>query len=104
LVYSFITRTRHKAYDLFLRRHVAALFVHFSEELRLERVAIPTDFEARIPVFEREFGIDGQVLRDLLVLKREARRLSEKETVEWHGRLFPVVDAVLRWIEARWAA
>lgn len=103
LVYSFITRKQHKGYDRFIVRHVTALFVQFSEVLRLGGTTIPADFESRIPIFEREFNVDGQVLRDLLALKRKPRRLSDSEVVGWHDRLFPVVDAVLRAIETRWA-
>jgi hypothetical protein len=102
LVYSFITRHQNKAYDKFLMRNVTGMFVQFSEALRLGGVNVPTAFEARIPILEREYKIDGQVLRDLLVLKKSPRRFSEEEVVTWHERLFPVVDAVLSWIENRW--
>ena len=104
LVYSFITRSRHKSYDRFVVRHATAMFVQFSEALRLQGIAIPTEFDARVPVWEREFKIDGQVLRDLLALKRAPRRFTEAEAVQWHERLFPLVDAVIRWIEDRWPA
>lgn len=104
LAYSFITRKRHKGYDRFVVRNITALFVQFSEVLRLAGVPVPKDFEPRIPLFEREFQVDGRVLKDLLGLKRAPRRLTDHEAVEWHGRLFPVVDAVLRSIESRWPA
>ena len=104
MVYSFVTRSRHKNYDRFLMGNVTAMVVQFSEALRLGGVAIPTDFPARIPIFEREFRCDGQVLRDLLALKGTSHRFSEAETVQWHDRLFPVVDGVLRWLEERWTA
>lgn len=102
LVYSFVTRDRHKSYDRFLIRHSTAMFVQFSEVLRLQGVAIPNEFEARIPVLEREFNVQGQVLRDLLALKRAPRRFTDADAAQWHERLFPLVDAVLRWIEDRW--
>jgi predicted nucleotidyltransferase len=104
LVYSFVTRKQHKSYDKFVSGSVTAMFVHFSEALRLDGVAIPTDFEARIPVLEREYKIDGQLLRDLLALKHAPRRFSDAEIIQLHERLFPLVDAVLGWIEERWAA
>jgi hypothetical protein len=103
LVYSFVTHRRHKGYDRFIVRNVTGLFVQLSEALRLAGVTIPTDFAARIARFEREFKIDGQVLCDLLALKREQRRLSDAEITRWHERLFPIVDAALHWIEERWA-
>ena len=104
LAYAFITRHRQKSYDRFVTRNVTPIFVQCSEVLRLEGVSIPTDFELRIPILEREFKIDGQVLRDLLALKRAPRPFVEAEAIQWHGRLFPIVDAVLRWIEERWPA
>lgn len=104
LVYSFVTRQQHKSYDKFVVRNISGLFVQFSEVLRLNGVAIPTAFEARIPVLEKEFKIDGQVLRDLLALKKNPQRFSESEAVRWHQRLFPVMDAVLIWMETYWPA
>jgi predicted nucleotidyltransferase len=104
LAHFFITRQRQKSYDRYVIRNVTTIFVQSSEALRLEGIAIPTDFEERIPILEREFKIEGQALRDLLELKRAPRRLSEPETVQWHDRLFPMLDAVLRWIEERWPA
>ena len=105
LVYSFVTRSRHNKYDRFVASHVTAMFVHFSEALRLEEIAIPADFSARIPVLEREYKIDGKVLADVLALKRAPRRsFTDAEAVQLHERLFPVIDAVLRWIEQRWPA
>ena len=102
LVHAFVTRQQNKAYDKFLVRNVTGMFVQFSEALRLSGIAMPATFEARIPVLEREYKIDGQVLRDLLALKQSPRRFSEEEAVAWHERLFPVVDAVLAWIENKW--
>ena len=103
LVYAYVLRQRQKNYDRFVLNNVTALFVQFSEVLRLHGTTIPVDFPERIPIFEREFKIDGAVLRDLLALKRAPHRFTEPETVATHARLFPVVDGALRWIEANWA-
>ena len=102
LVYAFITRQQNKAYDKFLVRNVTGIFVQFSEALRLSGIAVPPAFETRIPVLEREYKIAGQVLRDLLALKKSPKRFSEDEAVAWHDRVFPVVDAVLAWMENNW--
>jgi len=102
LVYSFVTRTQHKAYDRFVVRHVTSMFVQWSEVLRLSGVDIPVPFEARIPTLEKEFKIDGQVLRDLLALRKKPVRFSDAEAVARHERLFPEVDAVIVWIESHW--
>lgn len=104
LVYSFVTRTRHKSYDKFVTANTTALFVHFSEALRLEGVSLPNGFAERIPVMARDYKIDGQLLHELLALKAAPRRLSEDETVELHERLNPAMDTVLDWIESRWSA
>jgi hypothetical protein len=104
LVYAFVTRQQNKAYDKFVVRNITAMFVQFAEVLRLNGTAMPAAFDARIPVLEKEFKLDGQVLRDLLALKRNPRRFSETEAVNWHMRLFPMVDSVLVWIETNWAA
>lgn len=103
LVYSFVTRSRHRNYDRFLLNNITPMVVQFSETLRLGGIAIPTEYPARLPVFEREFRCDGAILRDLLALKGTSRRFSEAESVRWHEQLFPVLDAALLWIEEHWA-
>ena len=102
LVYAYVTRQRQKAYDKFVLRNISGLFVQFSEALRLNDVSIPTAFEARVPLLEKEFKVDGQVLRDLLALRKNPRKFSEDDAVNWHARLFPVMDAALCWIETHW--
>lgn len=104
MVYAFVTRNQHKSYDRFILRNTTAMFVQFSEALRLEGISVPRDFESRIAVWEREFKVEAQVMHDLLALKRAPQRFSESEAIRWHERLFPVVDAVLQWIEVRWPA
>jgi predicted nucleotidyltransferase len=102
LVYSFVTRAQHKAYDKFIFRSVTPIFVQLSETLRLNGVQIPSSFEARIPVFQKELKVDGQVLQDLLALKKSPKKFSVDEAVEWHERVFPLIDSVVTWIEAKW--
>lgn len=102
LVYSFVTRAQHKAYDRFVVRHVTPLIVQCSEVLRLGGWDVPKAFEARLPGLEKEFQINGQVLRDLLALKKHPVRFSDAEAQAWHERLFPLVDGVLLWIESHW--
>ena len=104
LIYSFVTRQRHKSYDRFLQRNITGLFVNFSEALRLHGVTVPVAFEARIPLFEQQFKVAGQCLRDLLAWKKAPPKLNEAEVVLWHERIFPVIDAVLTWMEANWEA
>jgi predicted nucleotidyltransferase len=102
LVYSFVTREHHQAYDKFLIRNITGIFVQFSEVLRLSGIIVPVGFDARIPIMEREFKIDGQVVRDLVELKKAPHRFSNDETIKWHERVFPVIDAALAWMESKW--
>jgi hypothetical protein len=104
LVYSFVTREQHQRYVRFVTSNVTALFVHSSEVLRLEGREIPPDFAARIPLLAGEFQVEGEALRELLDLKKSPRKLNEAEIVRLHERTFPVIDAVLAWIEKNWPA
>jgi predicted nucleotidyltransferase len=103
LVYAFVTRRHHpNAYERFIVRNATPLFVQLSDILRLNDVPIPKEFRARVPLFEDQFKIDGSVLYDLLELKANRKKLSDKDTVIWHERLFPLIDRVLVWIEETW--
>ncbi|MFM8471782.1 MAG: hypothetical protein ACKODH_17770 [Limisphaerales bacterium] len=104
LVYAFVIRSDNKPYARFLVQQATPLMVQLSEALRLNGLEVPKEFAARIAVIERELQVDGAVLQDLLALKAKPRRLSEEETVAWHGRVFPLVDQALRWVETRWPA
>lgn len=102
MAYSYVTRARHKAYGRFLIRSITPLFLRLSEIVRLEGQVIPAEFDQRISLFEKFFGVDGVILRDLLALKKRPDALSADEVVEWHARFFPVVDAAIQWIEINW--
>jgi hypothetical protein len=73
-----------------------------SEALRLNGATVPTLFEARIPMMEKEFNINGQTLRELVALKKAPARFSDAEAVTWHEKIFPLADAVVGWMEAQW--
>jgi hypothetical protein len=104
LVYAFVTRAQNKGYDRFLLQNVTPLFVQCSEVLRLHGLTVPKDFPDRISLMEKEFSVDGAVLRDLLDWKAKPRRLTDDEAVAWHKRVFPFLDKVLAWVESRWTA
>ena len=104
LVYTFVTRQQSKVYDKFLARCVTPLFTQMSEAVRLNGVVVPKEFETRIGLFEKEFQIDGAALRDLLAFKKAPQKLSDEENIAWHQRIFPVVDAVITWIERAWTS
>ena len=105
LVFAFVTRARHStAYRTFLSRSVTPLFVQFSEVLRLDGMSVPKDFEARIPLIEKQFKIDGTILRELLELKQRAGATSSGQSDQaWHERVFPIVDSVVKWVESKWS-
>ncbi|HTL54178.1 MAG TPA: nucleotidyltransferase domain-containing protein [Candidatus Limnocylindrales bacterium] len=102
MTYAFVTRQRGKPYRRFLIHSVTPLFIQFSEVLRLENVALPKDFAARIAVFEPHFQVKGDILRELLALKTGDARPQDLSDEEWHQQLFPVVDAVIAWIGNKW--
>lgn len=102
LVHAFVTRGKSKRYGWFILHQITPMFIQFSEVLRLSGGAIPQEFGERIPILEKELGLDGAVLRELLALKRTGRPVPEPEAQKWHEKLFPQVDAVLRAIESRW--
>jgi hypothetical protein len=105
LVYAFVTRTRTKGgYERFLLHNISPLFAQLSQALRLNGISIPKEFPDRIPIFEREFQINGKVLEDLLEMKHERTKWVDPEAEAWHERLFPVIDSVLVWIESHWPA
>ena len=104
LVYTFVTRSHYaNAYDRFLVRNITPLFVRMSDILRLCDFDVPKEFRARVPLFEEKLKIDASVLYDLLELKAEPKKLSDKEVIVWHERVFPLIDSVLVWIEANWS-
>jgi hypothetical protein len=89
-------------YSAFLAKLSSALFTDLAEGLRRVGTEVPRPYEERIPVFEKTFGADASVLRDLLALKLSARTLAAGETKQVHSRLFKLLDAAVRWMEAQW--
>lgn len=106
LTYAFVTRSPRKPYATHLAANAATLMVLLSQVIRLSENApgLPTDFEARLPVIEKWFGIDGSVLRELQDFKRKPVPLDDAGVLSWHRRLHPVVDVAVKWIEAHWPA
>ncbi|PTY03423.1 hypothetical protein DB346_05950 [Verrucomicrobia bacterium LW23] len=114
LVHAFVTRLDDATYQRHLVRIVTPLFVQLGEVARLSGVEQSKDFAERIPGFEKLFGIDGAVLTDLLELKAKASAAASTVAApaaatapsaeQWHSRLFPLIDAVVVWMEANWKA
>lgn len=102
LTYAFVTRERKHSYQRFLIRSVTPLFVQFSEVLRLGGIAIPNDFDSRIPIFEKHFEIDGNPLRELLRVKTDPDKQSKRSDQYWHELIFPIVDSVVSWVDSHW--
>lgn len=100
LVFAFVTRNRSKSFDKFLLKSITPLFVQISEVMRLNGVDVPKEFGSRIDLMEKEFRIEGSIMRDLLVLKKSPGKLTD--LLGWHERLLPVLNAVIGWIESKW--
>jgi predicted nucleotidyltransferase len=103
MVYAYVTRDRNKTYERFLFRSITPLFIQFSEVLRLEGISIPNEFPARIALFEKHFGIDGNGLKELLELRTTGSQSLRGKAAEWHQSVFAMVDAVVKWVEAKWS-
>ncbi len=104
LVHAFVTRGRNPGYQRFVLRNLPGLFVNLSEVLRLQQISLPTPFEERIPILERELGLEGETLRALLDLQRTPGAWSDAETTDLHSRLFQLLDRGVAWIETHWQA
>jgi predicted nucleotidyltransferase len=104
MAFAFIMREREKGYGRFLVRSVTPIFLRLSEMARLQDAELPVDFGARIPIFEKEFGIDGRVLAELLALKTNRAVIPETAAADWHARVFPLLDLAVLWIERQWPA
>jgi hypothetical protein len=89
-------------YSTYVEEAVPALFTHLGEALRQAGREMPETFEPRIPLFAETFRADAAVLTDLLLLKSSPRTLSADEVNSLHGRLFRLLDAAVRWMEATW--
>ncbi|MDB6125445.1 MAG: hypothetical protein JWQ71_4438 [Pedosphaera sp.] len=104
LAHAFITRKQSTNYSMFLAKSVTPLFLRLSELLRLSGKEVPKEMEERVPVLARELGLDSGLLTDLLAHKRNPGKLSDKEIVSWHQRVFPAVDQALMFMEKQWPA
>ncbi len=91
-----------RRYARLLVEAVPALFTDLSEALRQAGIEVPEGFPARIPLFTTTFDQDASALLEILALKASPRDLGEDEADALHGRLFRLLDAALRWMEARW--
>lgn len=89
-------------YSKLLARLSSALFTDLGEALRRVGTDLPRVYEERVPLFEKAFGVDASILRDILELKSSARVLSAGEAKEFHSRLFKLLDGAVRWMEAQW--
>jgi hypothetical protein len=66
---------------------------------------VPNKFADRIMLFVSEYGMSAADLKGLLELKQTvALRLDEAQIVEWHKRVFTMIDQVLIWIETKWSS
>jgi predicted nucleotidyltransferase len=91
-----------RRFSEYLGHLVSPLFVDLSEVLRLEGIDIPHDFAARVQVLEKGFETDTSVLSDLLALKAQGRRLTNAETLTYHGRIYTLLREVIGRMERRW--
>jgi hypothetical protein len=103
LVHAFIVfghdRPRYATYVI---ETLPAILTDLAEALRQQGTEVPDPFPARIPLFSSTFGADASILLDLLAIKAAPRALSADEVSPTHARLFRLLDAAVRWMEATW--
>jgi predicted nucleotidyltransferase len=105
LAHLFATRSdAPRAYAHWVIESTAAIFTDLCEPLRLEGTAVPDEFAERLPALETFYSASAAGLRELLALRARPRRLARGEVAELHAHIFAVLDAAVRWIEARWPA
>jgi hypothetical protein len=100
--HAFVLNERHHGYGQHLKRIATEVVLRFSDVVRLSGVELPARPEDRIPPLERELGIEGKTLHDLLALRAGALPWRESDAQEWHARVFGALDSVLRRIEQSW--
>ncbi len=103
LTHAFITMgDDRRRFTRFVFRVGTGVVTNLSEILRLDKVSLPPDRLARIPIISRGLDVDASVLADLATLKRRGKRMRAEEVRDTHGRLHTLLSAVLSWIEQRW--
>ncbi len=91
-----------KRYTRYLVDSLPGLFTSLSEILRLEKMEIPAEFLARVPIFEKAFQAQAGVLTALLEAKKRQHTLSPEEIPGFHARLFQLLSQAISWIEKTW--
>lgn len=89
-------------YSTFVARLSSSIFTALAEALRQTGQDLPGPYRDRLPAFAKTFGADAAVLGELLDLKAAARTMSPDEVAPFHSRLFRLLDAAVRWMEATW--
>jgi predicted nucleotidyltransferase len=91
-----------RRFTRFLLRTAGGVMTHLSDLLHLCNVSFPSDRLARIPIIERELGIDASILRDLGALKQQGGSLRRDEIHTHYARLHRLLDGAVAWIAQRW--
>ncbi len=93
---------QHRRYRQLLAHQSSRILISLSDCLRCARMDMPQSLPERIPVFEKLFEADVQILRDLLELRQREGELSEEEAFDFHVRLVRLLKAALAWMEKEW--
>lgn len=103
LVHAFVVFGHDRPrYSKFTVEAIPALFTDLAEALRQAGAEVPGPFPDRVPLFAATFGAEASALQDLLALKTSPRTLSADEAASIHARLFRLLDAAVKWMEATW--
>jgi predicted nucleotidyltransferase len=90
----------------YVLRSLPGIHTALAEALRCEGIEVPKDHAQRLPVLQQAFDTDVAVLHDLRVRKQrgsgDGETMSREQVDNVHERLFRLLDAATRWMEARW--
>ena len=93
---------QHRRYRQLLAHQSSRILISLSDCLRCARMDMPQSLPDRIPLFEKLFDADVQILRDLLELRQREGELSEDEAFECHIGLVRLLKSALAWMEKEW--
>ncbi len=97
-------RNNRKAYLRYLLNVDTSVFTDITEIMRMENINIPANYTDRIPMIEKHFNLNAQVLKELLSIKENPKLIRNLDIKLFHKRLFNMFNSIILWIEKHWPA
>jgi hypothetical protein len=84
-----------KRYMSYLERTIPVIITDLSEVLRSEDIEVPKDFDQRLPIIAREFGVEAGGLKNLFDIAHQPRPISAGEIQKLHRFVFTMLDSAV---------